>query len=80
MGYPNINKTQKLGLVRKYDINTWTSHKSDKEMLNNIELGIKYSIEAKRQCEILDIPFFDTSYDFCTTVNNAYDYIRRNII
>lgn len=80
LGYPNINKNQKLRLVRKYDINTWTSHKSDKEMLNNIELGIKYSIEAKRQCEILDIPFFDTSYDFCTTVNNAYDYIRRNII
>lgn len=80
LGYPDINKNQKLKLVRKYDINTWTSHKSDQEMLDNIELGIKYSIEAKRQCKILGIPFFDTTYDFSTTINNAYDYIRRNVI
>ncbi len=51
LGYPNIDKYQKLTEIRKYDANNiWTSHKSDNELLTNIELGIKYSIEAKEQC------------------------------
>lgn len=77
LGYPNIEKEEKLNCIRKYDINSWTSNQSNEEMLNNIELGIQYSIEAKKQCELLGIPFFDTSYDFKTTLKSAYNYIRR---
>lgn len=77
MGYPNINEEQKLKLIRKYDTNAWTSYIEDEEMLNNIKLGIQYSIEAKKQCDVLGIPFFDTSEDFEGTLKNAWNYIRR---
>lgn len=80
LGYPNIDKKNKLLEIRKHDKKgVWTFNKSDKELLNNIELAIRYSKEAKKQCESLGIPFFDTSFDFNKTIKDAYGYIESEL-
>lgn len=81
LGYPNIDKYQKLTEIRKYDANNiWTSNKSDNELIANIELGIAYSLEAKKQCELLGIPFFDTSVNYSKTLEKAYNYVKQELI
>ena len=80
LGYTDLNKNDKLLNIRKYDSdNIWTSSKSDKEILDNIELGIKYSKEVKKQCNNLKIPYFDTSKNFNKVLNNVYNYIKNEI-
>ena len=80
LGYTDLNKNDKLLNIRKYDSdNIWTSSKSDKEILDNIELGIKYSKEVKKQCNNLKIPYFDTSKNFNKVLNDVYNYIKNAI-
>lgn len=80
LGYTDLNKNDKLINIRKYDSNNiWTSSKSDKEILDNIELGIKYSKEVKKQCNNLKIPYFDTSKNFNKVLNDVYNYIKNEI-
>lgn len=79
LGYSNITSDKKLENIRKYDFGTWTSSKDDDTLLNNINMDIEYSREAKKQCEELNIAFFDTSDNFNETLNDAYNYIINNL-
>ena len=79
LGYPNINKKEKIKNVRKYDKkNMWTTNMSDIELDKLIDICIQYSKEIERQCLLLGIPFFDTSYDYNKAVKDALTYIENN--
>ena len=80
LGYCNIDRLTKLKEIRMYDEkHIWTSSLTDEEILKNIDLDIKYSMEAKKQCQELNIPFFDTSYDYHKVLNEAYNYIKNEL-
>lgn len=76
LGYTNITPEEKLKVIRNSDpINGWTKTKDDETLIKGSIMDIEYSIEAKKQCEELNIPFFDTSTSFKETLNEAYKYI-----
>ena len=81
LGYTNINKEEKLKFIRENDNdNIWTSKLEDSQLLHDIDLCIQYSTEVKKQCLELNIPFFDTSYDFNKTIDSARTYIERELV
>ena len=43
------------------------------------QLGIDYSIEAKKQCDKLNIKYFDTSHSFLKVKREIIKYIEENI-
>ena len=76
MGYCDITIEDKIKNIRKYDIDTWSSKKDDNDLINDTKLDIEYSKEAKKQCEELNIKFFDTSKNFEKTLYSIYQYIK----
>ena len=81
LGYPNINSEEKTKLIRKYDdSNIWTTKMDNSQLIHDIDLCIQYSEEVKKQCEELNVPFFDTSYDFNKTLDDARRYIENELI
>lgn len=76
LGYCNINVEDKMKNIRKYDVGTWSSLKSDEDLKNDTLMDIAYSKEAKKQCEELGIKFFDTSENFEQTLYEIYKYIK----
>ena len=80
LGYTNINKEEKLKFIRKYDSNNiWTSKYDDSQLLHDIDLCIQYSEEVKKQCEELNIPFFDTSDNFSEVLDEVCMYIESEL-
>jgi len=80
-GYTNISKEQKLKFIREYDSeNIWTSKLDDSQLLHDIDLCIQYSLEVKKQCEELNVPFFDTSYNFSEALDEACMYIESELM
>ena len=81
LGYTNINKEEKLKFIRKYDSNNiWTSKYDDSQLLHDIDLCIQYSEEVKKQCEELNIPFFDTSDNFSEVLDEVCMYIESELM
>ena len=81
LGYTNINKEEKLKFIRKYDSdNIWTSKYDDSQLLHDIDLCIQYSEEVKKQCEELNIPFFDTSDNFSEVLDEVCMYIESELM
>lgn len=76
MGYCNINIDDKIKNIRQYDINTWSTKKTDEDLKNDTKMDIEYSKEAKKECEELGIKFFDTSINFEQTLYDIYKYIK----
>ena len=65
--------------IRKYDKNTWTNLETDESMRYNIHLGKEYSIEVRKQCEELNMKYFDTSYEFQKVKENVIRYLEVNL-
>ena len=62
LGYPNVEATDKLKLIRKYEKeNDWTVKRDNSELLNTLEQLIDISIEIENQCDKFNITFIDTS-------------------
>ena len=81
LGYPDIVINEKLRFIRENDSNNiWTSKLEDSQLLRDIDLCIQYSAEVKKQCVELNIPFFDTSYDFNKTIDSTRTYIERELV
>lgn len=79
MGYCNIETKDKVKNIRTYDKGTWSNKKSDDDLIKDTNLDIEYSKEAKKQCEELNIKFFDTSDDFEKQLSLAYQYIKKEL-
>jgi hypothetical protein len=77
IGYTELNKDEKLGLVRKHhqgDID-WTRKISDEEMFTMIDEMIEFSKFLKEECAKYDIKYFDISYDFEGVRNEVFEYL-----
>lgn len=70
VGYPNINMNEKISNIRKYDINGWTTKKSDEELKNIIGKLKKISKIIKKECDEYNFTFIDTSDNFEDVINN----------
>ncbi len=79
LGHDSISVQEKLEQIRKYDKHAWTNFKDDEYMKYSTRLGILYSIEAKKQCEELNIKYFDTRYNFKKVMTEVIKYIEDNL-
>ena len=78
--HAKVKIEDKLKQIRKYDSdNVWSSKLDDDEMKYGIELGIDYSKETKKECEELNIKYFDVSKNFNKVLDEAYNYILNEI-
>jgi len=80
MGYSSLNSNEKLNYIREYAREKdWTRQVGDKEMIGILDLFIKESKLMQRQCIDENILFFDTGKSFESSLQNAYEHIRRVI-
>jgi hypothetical protein len=66
LGYAYADPIKKLKDIRHYDSkgNSWTSERSDEDLLAFIERQIQHSIKLKDACAYHNIPYIDTSENF----------------
>jgi len=77
MGYPNIDEESKLLEVRSNDkSNIWTTQVNDEVLLSYLKEGIEFSKEIKEECRIYNLPFFDVSNNFNSSIEKSIDYIN----
>ena len=80
IGYPNITPEQKTADIRKYDKNTHIQRLDDKQLYEYIHSLIKASRKMARECKKYNIPFVDTSFDYCGEiqkfVDNSLDFLK----
>ena len=70
VGYPNIDVDEKVKNIRKYDINGWTTKKSDGELKVIINKLKEISNIIKQECDKYNFTFIDTSNNFEYVINN----------
>ena len=70
VGYPNIDVDEKVKNIRKYDINGWTTKKSDGELKVIINKLKDISNIIKQECDKYNFTFIDTSNNFEYVINN----------
>lgn len=70
VGYPNIDIDEKVKNIRKYDINGWTTKKSDDELKAIINKLKEISNIIKQECDKYNFTFIDTSNNFEYVINN----------
>lgn len=70
VGYPNIDVDEKVKNIRKYDINGWTTKKSDDELKVIINKLKDISNIIKQECDKYNFTFIDTSNNFEYVINN----------
>lgn len=77
MGYAELNKEEKLALVRTYHQGEldWTKGISDEEMLVLIDEMIQFSKYLKEECAKYGIRYFDISHDFEKPREDAFNYL-----
>lgn len=77
LGYTELNKEEKLALVRKFHQGErdWTKGISDEEMLPMIDEMIQFSKYLKEECSKYGIKYFDVSHDFEGVRNEAFEYL-----
>ena len=70
VGYPNIDVDEKVKNIRKYDINGWTTKKSNDELKAIINKLKDISNIIKQECDKYNFTFIDTSNNFEYVINN----------
>jgi len=79
LGHDTISVDDKLKEIRKYDKHAWTNFKDDEYMKYSTILGLEYSIEARNQCEKLNMKYFDTSHNFKKVMKEIIKYIEERL-
>lgn len=81
LGYTEVDTCKKLNEVRTFVNNRsdWLSNKPDEYIINHIENMIGFSSKIKKQCEIYNLRYFDTSYNFIDTIDEAIDYLISDV-
>ncbi len=79
LGYCGIKINDKIKNIREHDKDTWSAKRSDSDLEKDTQMDIEYSKEAKKQCEELNIKFFDTSTNFKQTLEDTYNYIQQEL-
>jgi len=76
LGFPNTKLEDKFKEVREYkDDYDWTEKLEDKELKSSIENTIKRSKYYKEECQKYDIKFIDTTKNFESQIQKAFEYL-----
>lgn len=80
LGYPSATMEQKFKDIRNYaDAKAdWTANVSDDELKPMITIMIAFSQTLQAKCAEHNLPFFDTSNDFNSTLEQAHRFLTSN--
>lgn len=75
--YPEITVKEKVHAIRQRNSYTsdWMKDASDEELSHTIESMIEQSQRYKKMCQLLDIEYFDTSFDYKDSIEQAVQYL-----
>jgi 2-phosphoglycerate kinase len=76
-GYTDIEVSVKFHDIKAFSEGPtdWLSSESDEYIINHINNMVKYSIKIKEECITNKIKYFDTSYNFTDTIDEAVRYL-----
>lgn len=83
LGYPKVNIYKKLRELREYAANhphCWTHKHPDESLISHIKHFTEISQQHHNKCDLVGIPYFDTSENFLEAWEEAYDYIMKNLV
>lgn len=79
IGYPDIDVSDKMKIIRKHDVNAWTVTLSDERLNKMITSLVKQSKKLQAESEKLGIPFINISRNYKKTiqtfVDNVYNFL-----
>lgn len=77
VGYAEIDTSKKLHEIKTFceDSKDWLSSKPDEYIINHINNMIDFSLQIKKQCELHNLKYFDTSYNFIDAVDKSIEYL-----
>lgn len=76
VGYTEVDVNQKMHEIKAFaESSDWLSNKPDEYIINHINNMIDFSWKTKKQCEIYNLKYFDTSNNFKSTIDKAIDYL-----
>ena len=79
LGYAHIDVKTEIKLIRKHDKDFyWTKKISDEQLKKWTIENIEYSKKIEEECKILNIKYFDTSFDREKVLQQAVEYILEN--
>lgn len=78
LGYPNINKIEKLKHVReRANPKDWSQELTDEQLLKIMNDYILESQVMQLQCKKNKLPFFDTGVEFEKTIQKSFEYFTK---
>ena len=81
LGYPGMTVKEKLLKIKQHSRSKdWTNNTEDEEMIDIIGFWKTESQIMKRQCSVLNIPFFDTGLDFEDSIKNAENFLKEQFL
>ena len=77
LGYSDIKVEEKVKETKTYSTGDrdWLMNESDETIHQHIENMVEYSRKLKGQCSQHDVPYFDTSANFMTAIEQATEYL-----
>lgn len=80
VGFTDIDIERKVLDVRQFSVGKgdWLIQEDDDYIRRHLKNMVRHSEMIKGGCEQYDLPYFDTSRDFLTTVEQATEYLLRN--
>ncbi|MBR3280351.1 MAG: hypothetical protein IKI57_00700 [Clostridia bacterium] len=80
VGYTDIDVSEKVESILKYDAETcWTQKLSKEKLTSLVEGNIRFSKEIKEQCEKYNLPYFDVSTDPLRVLNDVKRFVKANL-
>ncbi|MEX0330730.1 MAG: hypothetical protein AB3N64_04840 [Puniceicoccaceae bacterium] len=80
LGYTTVDVEEKLREIKKHSVDKvdWLTQESDAYIRDHIQNMVVHSRLIREGCAEHDLPYFDTTEDFCTTLEQAKEYLLGN--
>ncbi len=81
LGYTAITPEQKVREIRAHAglPNDWPSEYSDAELTSIVGKMIGFSRYLEDECVVCGLPYFDTSGEFCATLDRVFSYLSEAV-
>jgi hypothetical protein len=78
LGYAEVAPEHKLREIREFGghPNDWIADYPDEYVLDFVRDSIEFSRYLRDECAKRNLPYFDTSFDFLETLDQAAEYLR----
>ncbi|NBX86249.1 MAG: hypothetical protein EBQ80_03270 [Proteobacteria bacterium] len=76
LGYSTIDLSQLIARIRSDQSgDNWLRNFSEKDITNIFERGVQESVSLQRQCDEMNVRFFDVAHEFDGTLLTAKEYL-----